>query len=59
MDKSERQFFPPGDGDGSVEVIGGKNDRQMGAAVEAKRDFLLGDRDVGRHVDQVPRHFAA
>ena len=54
FDKFELQSLPPRNRDGLLEEIGSKNDREVCAAVEANCDFMPGDGDVGRHIDQVP-----
>jgi hypothetical protein len=30
----------------------------MGAAVESDRDFIVGDGDISRHVDEIPEDLA-
>jgi hypothetical protein len=54
FDKSELESLPPRNRNRFVAEVGSKNDREVGAAVEANRDFALADADIGRHVDQVP-----
>ena len=53
LDEAEGIAVPPWDGNRFVEDCGGKDDGQMGAAMEAHPDFAIGDGDVGRHVDEV------
>jgi hypothetical protein len=55
LDKSDLGPFPPRNRNRFIEEIGSKNDREVGAAVEANRDFALADADNGRHVDQIPK----
>jgi len=49
---------PPRDFDGFIEQSGGENNGKMGAAMEPHRDFVLGDGDVGRHVDEIAEDLA-
>jgi hypothetical protein len=44
LDEAERAVI----GDGFVEESAGKDDGQVGTAVESHRDFAFGDGDVGR-----------
>ena len=50
--------MPPGDGDGLIDESGGEDDGKMGAAVEADPDLVVGDGDIGRHVDEIAKDLA-
>jgi len=49
---------PPRDFDGFIEQPGGENNGKMGTAMESHRDFVLGDGDFGRHVDEIAENLA-
>jgi hypothetical protein len=49
---------PPRDRDGFIDETGGEDDREVCAAVEAHPDFVFGDGNVGRHVDEVAEDLA-
>jgi hypothetical protein len=58
LDQAERAAIPPRDSNGFVDESRGEDDGQVGASVEAYRDFAFGDGDVGRHVDEVTEDLA-
>jgi hypothetical protein len=49
---------PPRDFDGFIEQPGGENNGKMGTAMESHRDFVPGDGDFGRHVDEIAENLA-
>jgi hypothetical protein len=49
---------PPWDFDGFIEQPGGENDGKVRTAMESHRDFVLGDGDFGRHVDEIAENLA-
>ena len=58
MNQAEAAPVPPRDRDGFIDKTGGEDDWQMCTAVEAHLDFVLGDGNVGRHVDEVTEDLA-
>lgn len=53
FDEPQEPTTPPWDADRVAEEARGQHDREVGAAMEAYANFLVGDGDVSGHVDEV------
>ena len=53
MHQTEGAAVPPWNFDGFIDETRGEHDRQVGAPMESHPDFIFGDGDVSRHVDEV------
>ena len=53
MKEPQGSAVPPWDFDGFIEQPGGENDGKVRTAMKSHRDFVLGDGDFGRHVDEI------
>jgi hypothetical protein len=58
LDEAEGLVVPPRNCDGFIEEARCEDDGEMGAAMEAHRDFVLGNGDIGRHVDEIAEDLA-
>ncbi len=54
----EGSAVPPWDGEGSIDETRGEDDWEMGTPVESHPDFVFGDGDIGRHVDEIAEDLA-